>query len=314
MYDLTSFLTTVASSSAGIVAILGGFIASKLISIDGERDSILSRLRGIEKELSYHIAERDKLQKEDDATEALDFIKDHLDEMLSCDELEPIYQLEPGVQLSLERLMPYWEKGIEIGREYIQEIQLQKTRMNDVYIPDTLVQRYRGCYFEYELLHLIGEKVKRDSKKAENSRNSYYSFPPIDDLVAPARFYHASNDRYINEENHAISLLSMKKQLLEEQIPELKKPKGMKSGLVIFALFSVFCIIVPLGMSPFTTDNVLWYNWVKRIIMGLFVLGLVSIFSYLIYLLSWKNKGVMETETRSELQMKHYSVDTASKN
>lgn len=297
MYDLTSFLTTVASSSAGVVAILGGFIASKLISIDGERDSILSRLRSIEKELSYHIAERDRLQKEDDATEALDFISNHLDDILSGDRLEPLYKLEPRVQLSLERLTPYWERSIELGKEYIQELELQTTRMNDACIPDALVQRYRGCYFEYELLHLIGNKAKRDSRKAENSRNPLFILPPMDDIVAPMRFRHASNGRYIDEENHSISLLSMKKQLLEEQIPELKKPKGMKSGLAIFALFSVFCIIVPLGMSPFTTDNVLWYNWVKRIIMGLFVLGLVSIFSYLIYLLSWKNKGVMETET-----------------
>ena len=288
MYDLTSFLTTVASSSAGIVAILGGFIASKLISIDGERNSILSRLKRIEKELSYHIAERDKLQKEDDATEALDFIKYYLDDLLYCHRLEPIYELEPRVELPLERLTPYWEKGIEIGREYIQEMELQKTRMNDVYIPDALVQRYRGYYFEYELLHLIGEKVKRDDRKSKNSGNLFYSLSIMDDLVTPIQFYHASNGSYINEENNVINLLSMKKQLLEEQIPELKKPKGMKIGFAIFSLFSVFCIIVPLGMCPFTTDNILCYNRAKWIVMGLFVAGLVSIFLYLMYLLSWK--------------------------
>ena len=288
MYDLTSFLTAVASSAACVVAILGGFIASKLISIDGERDSILSRLREIEKELSYHITERDRLQKEDDATEALDFISDHLDNILSGDSLEPIYQLEPEVQLPIERLAPFWETGIEIGREYIQEMQLQETRINDVGIPDALVQRYRGCYFKYELLHLIGDKVKRDSRKAENSRDPLSVLYQMDDIAAPIRFRPASNGRYIDEENHAISLLSMKKQLLEEQIPKLKKPKGMKIGLAIFALFSVFCIIVPLGMSPFTTDNILWYNCVKWIVTGLFVAGLASIFGYLIYLLSWK--------------------------
>lgn len=90
MYDLTSFLTTVASSSAGIVAILGGFIASKLISIDGERDSVLSHLKEIEKELFYHMAERDKLQKEDDENKVLNFMTNRLDKILSGDELEPI--------------------------------------------------------------------------------------------------------------------------------------------------------------------------------------------------------------------------------
>lgn len=290
MYDLTSFLTAVASSAACIVAILGGFIASKLISIDGERDSILSRLKGIEKELTFHMAERAKLQKEDDATEALDFISDHLDDILSGDRLESIYELEPRVQLPLERLTTYWKKGIELGREYIQELKLQKTRMNDVYIPDALVQKYRGCYFEYELLHLIGDKVKQDSRKATKSSNPFSILPPIDALVTPTRFYHASNDRYINEENNAISLLSMKKQLLEEQIPELKKPKGMKIGLFIFAVFSITCIIVPLALSPFTTDNLLCYNLTKWIVLIVFFLGLSSIFAYLIYLLRWNRK------------------------
>lgn len=289
-YDLTSFLTTVASSSAGIVAILGGFIASKLISIDGERDSVLSRMKCIEKELSYHMTERDKLQNEDDAIEALGFISDHLDNILSGDELEPIYKLEPKAELSLERLIPYWEKGIQVSMEYIQELQLQETPMNDVLIPDALVQKYHGCYFEYELLTLIGEKVERDSRKETSSNNPFHILPSLNDLDIPTHFYCASNSRYIDEENSAINLLSMKKQLLKEQIPALKKPKGMVLGLFIFAVFSVTCIIVPLALSPFTTDNLQCYNLIKWGVLGLFLIGLSSIFIYLIYLLHWKQK------------------------
>ena len=290
MYDLTSFLTTVASSSAGIVAILGGFIASKLISIDGERDSVLSHLKEIEKELFYHMAERDKLQKEDDENKVLNFMTNRLDKILSGDELEPIYKLEPRAELALERLNPYWEKGIAVGKEYIEELQLQKTPMNDVYIPDILVQKYHHCYFEYELLTLIGEKVKRDSRRTANSNNPLYILPRIDDLVIPSHVYRASNGKYIDEENREISLLSMKKQLLKEQIPALKKPKGMVLGLFIFAAFSVACIIVPLALSPFTTDNLQYYNLIKWSVLGLFLAGLCSIFVYLIYLLYWKQK------------------------
>lgn len=289
-YDLTAFLTTIASSSAGIVAILGGFIASKLISIDGERDSVLSHLKEIEKELSYRMAERDKLQKEDDENEALNFMSTRLDEILSGDELEPIYKLEPSAELTLERLIPYWEKGIAVAKEYIEELELQKTPMNDVCIPDVLVEKYHGCYFEYELLTLIGEKVKRDSRKDANSNNSFNIFTKVDDLVIPTRVYCTSNGRHIDEENSAISLLSMKKQLLKEQIPALKKPKGMVLGLFIFAVFSVACIIVPLALSPFTTDDLQYYNLIKWSVLGLFLVGLGSIFVYLIYLLYWKQK------------------------
>ena len=44
-YDLTAVLTTIAAASASIVAILGGFIASKLIAISSERSAVLDHLK-----------------------------------------------------------------------------------------------------------------------------------------------------------------------------------------------------------------------------------------------------------------------------
>lgn len=44
MYDLKTVLTTIAACSASIVAILGGFIASKLIAINAERDEVNTRI------------------------------------------------------------------------------------------------------------------------------------------------------------------------------------------------------------------------------------------------------------------------------
>ena len=73
-YDLTAFLTTVAASSASIVAILGGFIASKLITISGERDALLVKLNSIEEELRYKSAELDNRRKENDICDAISFI------------------------------------------------------------------------------------------------------------------------------------------------------------------------------------------------------------------------------------------------
>ena len=47
LYELTSFLTTIAAASASIVAILGGYIASKLISLDSERNENIDRIKEI---------------------------------------------------------------------------------------------------------------------------------------------------------------------------------------------------------------------------------------------------------------------------
>lgn len=60
-YDLTAVLTTIAAASASIVAILGGFIASKLIAISSERSAALDRLKQVNEELNFRVSERDKI-------------------------------------------------------------------------------------------------------------------------------------------------------------------------------------------------------------------------------------------------------------
>lgn len=49
--DYTSFFYSIAGCSATIIAIIGGFIASKLISISADRDKILDIIKEIEDEL-----------------------------------------------------------------------------------------------------------------------------------------------------------------------------------------------------------------------------------------------------------------------
>lgn len=61
----------------------------------------------------------------------------------------------------------------------------------------------------------------------------------------------------------------------------------MKSGLVIFALFTIFCIIVPLVFSPFSVNSYLAFIITKIVFLLLFSAGLLAIFTYLVYLLKW---------------------------
>lgn len=78
MYDLTSILTTIAACSASFVAILGGFIASRLISLNAERDEIQTRLSEINEEIVFYEKERNTSQSAIDEDDALDFIIDNI--------------------------------------------------------------------------------------------------------------------------------------------------------------------------------------------------------------------------------------------
>lgn len=83
MYNLTDTLTTIVACSASIVAILGGFIASKLIAINAERDEVNTRISEIDEEIEFFTKERNLHQAELDEDDALNFVKENIEVLLN---------------------------------------------------------------------------------------------------------------------------------------------------------------------------------------------------------------------------------------
>lgn len=296
-YDLTTVLTTIAAASASIVAILGGFIASKLIAISSERSAALDHLRQINEELEFHIAERDKIQAKNDESDALDFIQTAIDDLWAGNSLENVYSNVDHPDISIECLKPYWDRAV-ILKEQFQEQVKKQGQLNGDYIPTSLIFTVREDNFGYEILRALGKKLKKRIRTAERAREKASSpfglvTPDISDYefdtssVSGGGYAYHKNCEAIQEESAAIALLELQEKQCTEQIQALKKPRGMKSGLVIFALFTVFCIIVPLAFSPFSVNSYLAFIITKIVFLILFSVGLLAIFSYLTYLLKW---------------------------
>lgn len=91
IYDLTTLLTTIASISASFVAILGGFIASKLITISGERASTLEKIHSLNEEITVKTALKESLQYENDESDALDFIDSNFVSLARKVNLDDLY-------------------------------------------------------------------------------------------------------------------------------------------------------------------------------------------------------------------------------
>ena len=288
MYDLTPFLTTIAAASASIVAILGGFIASTLISIDGERDSVLSRLTEIDEEIAYRKKLRDMAQKENDEDDALDFINDHLEELKNGISLTTIYKTIPEPDLPIETMQLYWTKAISVSSAFQTKMKhLSEEKLNTDYVPQSLYGLYHESNLEYQVCKLLGGDAH---SRCISSNPVYAAFNPNCSPSFENRHRYRYNQQKIAEGNTIIVLLELQIRNLKAQITSLQKPKGMKKGLAIFALFSIGCIIAPIALSPFTTNDLLCYNLIKWIFLTVFISGLGSIFLYLIYLLHWKHK------------------------
>ena len=294
-YDLTAVLTTIAASSASIVAILGGFIASKLIAISSERSAALDRLKQINEELGFHVSERDKIQAENDEDDALDFIRDAIDDLYAGNSLENVYSNVDHPRISIERLKPYWDRAATLKEQFGEQVE-KCDALSEDYIPQSLLLTVKEDDFGYEVLLALGKKLKKRIRAAERARERTSNplgivVPDISDLdiatVSGSGYVYRKNCDAIQEQNSAIALLELQKKQCDEQISALKKPRGMKSGLVIFALFTIFCIIAPLIASPFATESYQMFAITKVVFLGLFGIGLISIFGYLVYLLKW---------------------------
>ena len=89
------------------------------------------------------------------------------------------------------------------------------------------------------------------------------------------------------EDNTKAMVLEIQETRYKEDLLKLQKPKGMKTGLLIFVLFSVFNIIIPLLLSV-TTIPQEWNCIVAYVVIVMLALGLSVTFCYLAKMLNWK--------------------------
>ena len=287
MYDLTSLLTTIAAASASIVAILGGFIASKLISIDGERNENLDRIKEIDEEIEHRTKNMNARQQEIDEEDATDFIFDNFGDFMSCRNLESVYTKSEHPDISFDALLPFWEKANDILMMF-KEKKCSGEDVNGDDVPVELANDFRNDDFSYAICEKIASYYKNRSR---TSSAPMFVNPMID--FEPPRIvgaWYGKNVEIIREEENAIKWLELQKKQCEARKASLKRPKGMLLGLVIFALFSLLCIVAPLLLTPFSTDSFACFAIVKYSALFVFAAGLFSIFGYLIWLLRWKEK------------------------
>ena len=272
--ELTALLTTIASASASFVAILGGFIASKLIAVNGEREAVDSRLQELKYEIELKQQECDSLQEGITSDDALDFIRAHAANVADMDALSNVYEEDEQQLLEFDELEPYWDDALALAKRFHAECK-KATEFNDDNIPCELAAEVKVTYFEYEVCRAIAEEVFPST------------LPLISSAMPTGAWYERDKQRIANLRIEIASLRIHEEQSKEQQ-KALKKPRGMKRGLAIFALFSLFNIIQPLVLSTIPLSTAAEYNVVRFISIAFLLIGLITTFWYLAWLLTWK--------------------------
>ena len=140
-------------------------------------------------------------------------------------------------------------------------------------IPCELAEEHTNDPFVYEFLMMYaGCGFSDDVEK----------MPP-----RPRAAWYEKNEEQMLQANMQATALDIQQQRYEMDLNRARKPKGMKTGLLIFALFSVFNIVLPLLLSV-TIIPQEWNSIVAYVVIGMLALGLSVTFCYLAKMLSWK--------------------------
>lgn len=284
MYDLTTILTTIAACSASIVAILGGFIASKLIAINAERDEVNTRISELDEEIEFFTEERDMLQEQLNEDDALDFISENIAYIVNRCSLDDAYKEEERPRLEKEVLQPYWDRAEKTHSQYraIVKKTIDNYEENDDGVPVEAAKVFTQD-FEYAVCKKICEHIEDKSSPFAALRRG------LDVAIPAGRWYADTREKVISADNK-ITYLTLQQKQQYTRLKALKKPKGMKLGLALFALFSAANIVYPLSLSPYVTENYKCYLQTKLLTVSLFAVGLSLMMMYLVYLLHWSKR------------------------
>ncbi len=271
--DISSLLLTIAGASASFVAILGGFIASKLISLNNDRDVAESDLEEVKYQKFLKTGERDLLRRSMDEEDSICYIYEHMTELTSGFELEEVYAEAELQTIDFEILLPHWKKAQFYMERFDEYLQKGNCQFNSDMIPCELAEEHANDPFVYEFLMIYAGWGFSDEveDRPPRQRASWYE----------------KNKEQVLQANMQAAALDIQEQRYKIDLERAKNPKGMKIGLLIFALFSVFNIALPLFLSV-TAFPKEWNSIVAYCSIGMLILGLCATFWYLEQMLRWK--------------------------
>lgn len=264
--DISSLLLTIAGASASFVAILGGFIASKLISTNNDRDVAESNLNEIKYQKFLKIEERDMLRRCMDEEDSICFIYEHMAELTSGLELKDVYSNDEIYGVDFETLLQHWKKAQYYMDRFDECLQSENCKLNINMIPCALAEEYSDDPFVYEFLMMYSAWGFSDDVEEMPSRQR-------------ADWYDKNKEQLL-QANMQAAALDIQEQRYEMDLNRARTPKGMRTGLVIFVLFSVFNILIPLFLSV-TEIPETWTSTIAYCVICMLALGLGVTFWYL---------------------------------
>lgn len=307
MNNPDAFLSTLAESTAAIVAIVGGFLVSRLVAISTERDGLKRQ----------HDHSRDQLKHVSAAYEQAHAYRLRLSEQAFED-------------LVLDRLVGV--PAASIDREAILTSNIPRGSSREEMDPylEHLIQRVKGAADQITArLHpddndqlslddLEGRGLSVPDREREiylRVTDSVASQLPAAHLAlgfAPSRWMPrilsqaavSTQMRRRDESIHEEQKLEAQQRLLQTETDRLcseitlaGRPVGVKPAIAVLALYSLLGVVAPvvvMGLHPATLSG--WETWT---LLAVFFAGLLAVLAYILWYAHTFNAAVVTEDKRS---------------
>lgn len=285
--NLEILISTIVTSTAALIAIIGGFLVSRVITLSSEQNGTKRKLKEIKNEIKAKERVYSKIIEYILEEDAYSFIVDNTEEILKNDKtLEEIHKEDKFTDLTVNQLEPFVKEFRGMFAEIYKPIR------------DLLDNAGELPYDFYEFKNKVELELSIPNKSEwyETAYDYYYDqipkrksslgFPPLDLInksnISPINQYYKDQVKIKEQLETELAVLRLQKEEQEKVLSEYGSPNGIWSGILVLIYSGIVGIAYPITLLPYPLDT---YNdsLTKIVLITLFLSELVALFGYLIF-------------------------------
>ncbi len=287
--DPNWLLSTIVQSTAAFVAIVAGFVISRLLAISAERSSLQAKVRDTNLQLSIKEHNLDFLENQLLEWDAKDFLEDPdvvdmLIESRGQISLAEAIKQTTGHNRNEDELRAYWDEAVivtENALKFVEDHFFELGKSNNI---DVFLKNHGANISSYRMK--IYTSVFDSLSNAYNKQQNPYGFTSImQSNISSSISSIDENNRYCALEKDIETIRRDKNALetllfdFEVQLRQLGQPQSVQVGIYFLAYFSLVGIVIPVFFLPLPPER--FSSTHKWSFFLLFISGLVFFFIYL---------------------------------
>jgi len=287
MSDVNWFFSACAQTAGAIVAIVGGFLVTRLVSISSERTGLLQSLRAANRRLQVAQEKELKLKKKASLQEERRFrdaIMPDIVEKYGCCDFELLLEQHYGFNIKRDRMRQIAEDVSRSVRDAVRTLSslpdrdLANHEFEEIALRlgDTLVSKDRDIYEEVFR--------KRQQIARDKMRDAFPYIPNIPNISPVSLISQVETleevelRRQLNAAKDDVARAELEKNTIREHLQRISTPKGLLPAWVILLYLSIVGVAIPLALLPAGACAVKW----RTPVLVLVLIGIAALLVYFV--------------------------------